>query len=236
MTGERPPRNAGAAPADRASRPGPPAAQSALASGRTSPAEPPDPTPARRRARAGPPDPFGVLGLQRRSDLTDGDVHAAWRRIASATHPDREDGGDPARFAEAAAAYTALRTRGSRGEVMADLAGPSRARLGARQGVMTGWGVRRLAAAARLPSRVRRGRPARLALRVLAAVAAGAAAVLAAGPHPAAPALVTGVATWLVLTARRDLAPRADIRPETGRRRRRPGRLGPVSPRPYDPS
>jgi hypothetical protein len=26
-------------------------------------------------------------------------------------------------------------------------------------------------------------------------------------------ALVTGVATWLVLTARRDLAPRDDIRP-----------------------
>jgi hypothetical protein len=32
-------------------------------------------------------------------------------------------------------------------------------------------------------------------------------AVLAAGPHPAAPALVTGAATWLILTARHDLAP-----------------------------
>jgi hypothetical protein len=32
--------------------------------------------------------------------------------------------------------------------------------------------------------------------------------VAAAGPHPAAPALVTGVATWLAVTARRDLAPR----------------------------
>jgi hypothetical protein len=32
------------------------------------------------------------------------------------------------------------------------------------------------------------------------------AAVAAAGPHPAAPALVTGVATWLVLTARHDLS------------------------------
>jgi len=30
---------------------------------------------------------------------------------------------------------------------------------------------------------------------------------LAAGPHPAAPALVTGAATWLILTARHDLAP-----------------------------
>jgi hypothetical protein len=53
-----------------------------------------------------------------------------------------------------------------------------------------------------------RGRPARLALRILLAVAAGAAAVVAAGPHPAAPALVTGVATWLLLTARHDIAPR----------------------------
>jgi len=166
-----------------------------------------EPPPGRRRARARANDPFDVLGLERRADLADADVHAAWRRIASATHPDREDGGDPARFAEAAAAYTALRTRFGRGEALADLAGPSRAQGGARRGVMTQWGGRRLAAAARLPSRVRRGRPARLALRLLAAVAAGAAAVVAAGPHPAAPALVTGVATWLVLTARRDLAP-----------------------------
>jgi len=166
----------------------------------------------RRPGRAAIPDPFEVLGLEPRAELADADVHAAWRRIASATHPDREDGGDPARFAEAAAAYTALRTRFGRGEALADLAGPSRARGGTRRGVMSHWGGRRLAAAARLPSRVRRGRPARLALRVLAAVAAGAAAVLAAGPHPAAPALVTGVATWLALTARRDLAP-----PEPGR-------------------
>ena len=48
-------------------------------------------------------------------------MHAAWRRIASATHPDREDGGDPERFAAAAAAYTVLRTRFGRGEALADL-------------------------------------------------------------------------------------------------------------------
>jgi DnaJ-like protein len=182
-------------------------------------AKPPDPSPgphprtARRRARAGPPDPFDVLGLEHRADLADTEVHAAWRRIASATHPDREDGGDPARFAEAAAAYTTLRTRFGRGEALADLAAPSRGQVGGRPGVMTRWGGRPLAAAARLPSRVRRGRPARLALRVLAALAVGAAAVLAAGPHPAAPALGAGVATWLVLTARRDLAPPQTRRP-----------------------
>jgi DnaJ domain len=167
----------------------------------------PHPRAGRRRARVRANDPFDVLGLERRADLADADVHAAWRRLASAAHPDREDGGDPARFAEAAAAYTALRTRFGRGEVLADLTGPSRAQRGTRRGVMTHWGDRRLAAAARLPSRVRRGRPGRLALRLLAAVAAGAVAVVAAGPHPAAPALVTGVATWLVLSARRDLAP-----------------------------
>jgi hypothetical protein len=147
-------------------------------------------------------DPFRVLGLEPRADLTDDEVHAAWRRAASATHPDREDGGDPERFADAAAAYTALRTRFGRGEVLADLqAGPM---------VATGRGgrpVQALPAGRHLWARVRQGRPARLALRILIAVAAAAAAVLAAGPHPAAPALVTGVATWLVLTARHDLAP-----------------------------
>ncbi len=155
-------------------------------------------------ARGSAPDPFAVLGVEPRADLTDEEVHAAWRRAATATHPDRADGGDPPRFAEAAAAYTALRTRFGRGEALADL-------RAARPGRPAPWrrnGPRRGArAAARLPGRIRRGRPARLALRVLAALAAAAAAVAAAGPHPAAPALVTGVATWLVLTARRDLAP-----------------------------
>jgi DnaJ domain len=141
-------------------------------------------------------DPFEILGLERSADLSDDEVHAAWRRTASATHPDREDGGDPARFADAAAAYTALRTRFGRGEALADLrAGPT----------------------AGLGGRVMRGRPGRLALRILVAGATGAAAVAAAGPHPAAPALVTGVATWLVLTARHDLAPPVRPRARRGR-------------------
>jgi hypothetical protein len=47
----------------------------------------------------------------------------------------------------------------------------------------------------------------RLALRVAiaAAVSAGAAAV--AGDQPATPALVVGAITWLLVTARNDLAP-----------------------------
>ncbi len=152
-----------------------------------------------RQAAAGP---FAVLGLEPRGDLTDEEVHAAWRRVASATHPDREDGGDPQRFAEAAAAYTALRTRFGRGEAVADLRAGPVATAGTRRPVQD------LLAGRHLWSRARRGRPVRLVLRILLALAACAAAVAAAGPHPAAPALATGVATWLVLTARHDLAPR----------------------------
>ena len=188
------------------------------------------------------PDPFAALGLAARPNMTDDDVRAAWRRVAAATHPDRADGGDPAMFAAAAAAYTELRTRFGRGEAMADarLAGTPGGWRGAawfrrrtrgtgrRRGMTsTGRGVRvpggpalglegsvkpgssrRLAAAAgRLAARIRRGRPGRLALRVLAAAAASAAAMAAAGSGPAVPALVTGALTWLVLTARQDLAP-----------------------------
>ena len=76
---------------------------------------------------AGGADPFAALGLPPRADLTDDDVRAAWRRIATATHPDRADGGDPGRFAVAAAAYTVLRTRSGRGEALADLAALSSA-------------------------------------------------------------------------------------------------------------
>ena len=64
-------------------------------------------------------------GLPARADLTDDEVRSAWRRVATATHPDRADGGDPGRFALAAAAYTTLRTRSGRGEALADLVSPS---------------------------------------------------------------------------------------------------------------
>ncbi len=159
---------------------------------------------------AGTDGPFLALGLAARPDLTDDDVRAAWRRVAAATHPDRADGGDPQRFAAAAAAYTVLRTRFGRGEALADLRAASvsaaarrAARPGPRRSVPAG-------AAGRLAVRVRRGRPWRLALRVLAAVSAGAAAAALAGSRPATPALITGALTWLVLTARHDLAPPAD--------------------------
>jgi hypothetical protein len=154
-------------------------------------------------------DPFSVLGLEPRPDLTDDEVRAAWRRVAAATHPDREDGGDPQRFAVSAAAYTALRTRSGRGEVIAGLAAAPAAggRTGWRLPVKLRSSLARSRRAALFTARIRGGRPRRLALRVVAALAASAAAVAAAGLHPAAPALVTGIATWLACTARYDLAP-----------------------------
>jgi curved DNA-binding protein CbpA len=132
-------------------------------------------------------DPFAVLGLSARPDLSDDDIRAAWRRIAAAVHPDRADGGDPARFAEAAAAYTVLRTVTGRREAHADLAA-------ARRGG---------------PGRIRRGRPAVLALRLAVAAGISAGALAVAGPEPASLALIAGALTWLARTGYRELAPPA---------------------------
>jgi curved DNA-binding protein CbpA len=167
--------------------------------------------------------PFSTLGLPARADLTDDDVRAAWRRIAAATHPDRADGGDPSRFAVAAAAYTVLRTRSGRGEALADLAAPSATpRLPQPRRPSPGGttpaaappqtAARRIpgrarSGAARLASRIRRGRPARLALRVLIAATLSALVVAVARSQPATPALIAGALTWLLLTAPPDLAP-----------------------------
>src|SRR5690348_4565133 len=69
-----------------------------------------------------PLNPFLALGLPERPDLTDEQVRAAWRSIAAATHPDRPDGGDLARYTAASAAYAELRTPWGRSEAYADLA------------------------------------------------------------------------------------------------------------------
>lgn len=172
-------------------------------------------------------DPFAVLGLPSRAGLSDDEIRAAWRRIATATHPDRTDGGDAARFAAAAAAYTALRTSFGRAEALADLArpaGPDGRRAGSGQRPSaTGWAQGRRPSAGgqrrRRPTagplagrwwaRVRRGRPVRLALRIAAAAAVSITVALIAGMRPATPALISGVLTWLALTARHDLVPPA---------------------------
>jgi hypothetical protein len=136
------------------------------------------------------PDPFAVLGLPAQPELTDDEVRAAWRRVAAATHPDRDDGGDPAAFATAAAAYTELRTVTGRREAYADRPAGRRSRGWVRRG----W--------------VRRGRPVALLLRLAVAAGVILAAVLTAGPAPATYAVIAGALTWLLRTARRELPAR----------------------------
>ncbi len=146
----------------------------------------------RAERQTGGRDAFSLLGVNPEDQLTDDEVRAAWRRIAAATHPDRADGGDPERFAAAAAAYTELRTRFGRNEARATLGEAGRESSKARAGIR---------------ARVRGGRPGRLALRVGLAAVVATGGVLAAGGGPAGPALAVGAATWLALTVRQDLGP-----------------------------
>jgi curved DNA-binding protein CbpA len=132
-------------------------------------------------------DPFNALGLAGSADLTDDDVRMAWRRVAAATHPDRDDGGNPAAFAAAAAAYTVLRTHGGRSEALADLRNrpaPTRSPV---------------------PRRIVTGRPVRLALRALTVAAVSWLDVAAVGWQPASAAVIAGALTWLLRTGRSDL-------------------------------
>jgi len=164
-------------------------------------------------------NPFDALGLPVQRDLTDEQVRAAWRAIATATHPDRRDGGDVARYTAATAAYVTLRTPRGRSEACADVTagsvdtsplpvvGGSVADAGARAG--TPVGPRELFGAFtwQLPARIRYGRPLRLAIRgaVAALLCLGVLAVIPG--QPAAPALVAALITWFVVTGRSDLAP-----------------------------
>jgi hypothetical protein len=153
-------------------------------------------------------DPFRALGLTADPGLTDDDIRSAWHRVAAATHPDRADGGDPAAFSAAAAAYSELRSPFGRGEALADLAAPA--------------GGTRARVAARWPARVRRGRPARLALLILGGAAVSVLAVLIDGWQPPSVALIVGAATWVLRGARRYLGarpaagPAPPVRPAAG--------------------
>jgi len=164
------------------------------------------------------PNPFDALGLPTRRDLSDEQVRAAWHKVAAATHPDRADGGDPARFSAASGAYVELRTPWARSEAYADYADqadhedeePDTSPLPPVPGEpqyrpVPPWYP--LIALGQVPARVRHGRPFRLLIR--AAIAAGLCLIilqLIAGT-PAAPADVCGAIWWFVLTGRRDLAP-----------------------------
>jgi hypothetical protein len=148
-------------------------------------------------------DPFTVLGLPADPGLTDEQVRAAWRQAATATHPDRPDGGDPATYAAASAAYAVLRTPWGRSEAYADLA--TQAPPAVARPVRPG--SRAVSAVRLIPARIRHGRPLHLAARVLAAVLLGALAALSSAGGPAAAGVVLGLGVWVTLTARGDLAP-----------------------------
>ena len=172
------------------------------------------------------PNPFEALGLPARCDLTEQEVDAAWRAIAIATHPDRPDGGDLARYTQACAAFAELRTPWSRSEAWAVLVEQAWAagyagldddgqpypwprrpvRFNPETGLPMGDPVAILAA---LPGRVRYGRPVRLALRAVAIVALSVLALTRLPGRPA-PAAVLALITWFVLTGRHDLAPPPD--------------------------
>jgi curved DNA-binding protein CbpA len=180
-------------------------------------------------------NPFDALGLPARPDLTDEQVRAAWRTIAAATHPDRPGGGDVARYTEATAAYAVLRTPWGRSEALADLGaaaddtsplpaveaadadgdGPPAPAGGFRSAgpaasagdVRSAGPADLLVALVQLPARIRDGRPLRLVIRALAATVLSLAVLALIPGQPAAPALVTGLIAWFLLTGRSDLAP-----------------------------
>jgi len=163
-------------------------------------------------------NPFDALGLPTRPDLTDEQVRAAWRAIATATHPDRADGGDVARYTAATAAYVTLRTAWGRSEAYADVAAAAddTSPLPAVRGAavpedaevpVAGPGELVAAYTWQLPARIRHGRPLRLLIRgfVAALLCLGVLAVIPG--QPAAPPLVAALITWFVVTGRSDLAP-----------------------------
>ena len=153
-------------------------------------------------------DPFAALGLPVRPDLSDEQVRAAWRAVATATHPDRPDGGDPTRYTAASAAYAVLRTRWGRSEAYADLAA---ATLTGRVVPPTARAARtrpgRWRAVALIPARIWHGRSARLALRIAAGAVLAVLATRTGAGAPATAGVITGIGVWLVLTVHADLAP-----------------------------
>jgi len=177
-------------------------------------------------------NPFETLGLPVRRDLDDEQVRAAWRAIAAATHPDRPDGGDLARYTAASAAFAKLRTGCGRSEAYADVLDKARLDgLDPEDPVTSPLPIvpaadvpadppgtvlaHPLAAAWQLPSRIRRGRPRRLLLRAVIAAALSLLVLNLIPGQPAAPADVAGLALWFVLTGRKDLAPRPNDRAKT---------------------
>ena len=152
-------------------------------------------------------NPFTALDLPVDPGLTDEQVRAAWRTIAAATHPDRPDGGDVARYTAAATAYAYLRTAWGRSEAYADLTAdePYVPAPAPALPVPPGTGI--MPTVRLVPARIRHGRPVRLLLRAIIAAVLSLLVLRLVPGQPSGPAVVTGLITWFVLTARGDLAP-----------------------------
>ena len=150
-------------------------------------------------------NPFTALRLPPDPGLTDGQVRAAWRTVAAVTHPDRDDGGNPAAYSAAAAAYAQLRTPWGRSEALADLATVvyvPPAEPAPASPATAAWRTLVM-----LPARVRHGRPLRLAARAVIASAVALLAVTLIPGNAAAPGVAAGAFLWLAFTAPSDLAP-----------------------------
>lgn len=162
-------------------------------------------------------NPFDALGLPADPSLTDEQVRAAWRNVAAATHPDRGDGGDLARYTAASAAYAQLRTPWSRSEAYADLTerasradGPVTAPLPVIPAAIQPRPVppwQPLITLAQVPVRIARGRPGHLLIRAVIAALLSLIVLQLIPGAAAAPADIAGLITWFLLTGRKDLAP-----------------------------
>ena len=151
-------------------------------------------------------NPFTVLGLPTSPEVTDAQVRDAWRTIAAATHPDRPDGGNTARYTAATTAYARLRIPWGRSEAYADLAAeqppvPAPAPLP----ISPAAGLAR--AARLIPALIRHGRPWHLLARALAAALLSLLVVDLLPGQPSGLAIGTGLVTWFIFTGRGDLAP-----------------------------
>jgi hypothetical protein len=152
-------------------------------------------------------NPFEALGLPVRADLSDAQVRTAWKTVAAATHPDRPDGGDVAAYTAAATAYAQLRTGWSRSEAYADHA-ITDPHVPAPDMPPARWPGQNLAPGLLLlPARIRHGRPLRLLARALAAALLSLLVLALIPGQPSGPAIITGLVTWFVFSARGDLAP-----------------------------
>jgi hypothetical protein len=174
------------------------------------------------------PNPFAVLGLPEWPDLDDETVHAAWQQIAAETHPDRDDGGNLARYTQATAAYYELSGPWGRSEAFADLLEQAWAegRYDAYPGYDPGgdlplppgpWEIELgavpldelLHLAAQIPARLRRGRPWHLAIRAAVTAVLCMAIVTLFPGRPAATFSVAVLTVAFAVSARNDIAPPA---------------------------